>query len=100
VLVASRYGLAAMDAVGAEVAGASAATSALCLAGAYTREVFTRQDGFGLSPGDLDEAVQVLLAYDYAARDAAGGSALEPGFKRVEVFRGGVLEGAPACGLS
>ncbi|GAA1308679.1 neutral zinc metallopeptidase [Saccharothrix xinjiangensis] len=100
VLLASRYGLAAMDAVGAEVEGASAATSALCLAGAYTREVFIRQEGFGLSPGDLDEAVQVLLAYDYAARDAAGGSALEPGFKRVEVFRGGVLEGSGACGLS
>ncbi|MFD7656898.1 neutral zinc metallopeptidase [Actinosynnema sp. NPDC059797] len=100
VLLASRYALAAMDAVGAEVEGASAATSALCLAGAYTREVFTRQEGFGLSPGDLDEAVQVLLAHDYAARDAAGRSALEPGFKRVEVFRGGVLEGAGACGLS
>lgn len=100
VLLASRYGLAAMAQAGAEVAGASAATSALCLAGAYTREVFTRQDGFGLSPGDLDEAVQVLLAYDYAARDAAGSAPLEPGFKRVEVFRGGVLEGINACGLT
>ncbi|MFD1146722.1 neutral zinc metallopeptidase [Saccharothrix hoggarensis] len=99
VLVASRYGLAAMAAVGEGVEGDEAATGALCLAGAYTREVFTRQRGFGLSPGDLDEAVQVLLAYDYAARDATGSASIGPGFKRVEVFRGGVLEGTEACGL-
>ncbi|MFJ6672191.1 neutral zinc metallopeptidase [Actinosynnema sp. NPDC091369] len=100
VLLASRYGMAAMAAVGADLDGERAATSALCLAGAYTREVFTRQQGFGLSPGDLDEAVQVLLAYDYAARDATGSTALEPGFKRVEVFRGGVFEGTKACGVA
>ncbi|WP_158843348.1 neutral zinc metallopeptidase [Saccharothrix deserti] len=100
VLLASRYGLAAMSTIGVDVEGEDAATSALCLAGAYTREVFTREKGFGLSPGDLDEAVQVLLAYDYAARDATGSAALEPGFKRVEVFRGGVLEGTKACGLA
>jgi predicted metalloprotease len=100
VLLASRYALAAMAAVDVDLEGEKAATSALCLAGAYTREVFTRQKGFGLSPGDLDEAVQVLLAYDYAARDATGSASLGPGFKRVEVFRGGVFEGIKACGLS
>ncbi|WP_367136037.1 neutral zinc metallopeptidase [Saccharothrix sp. HUAS TT1] len=100
VLLASRYALAAMAAVDVDLDGERAATSALCLAGAYTREVFTRQEGFGLSPGDLDEAVRVLLAYDYAARDARGSATLEPGFKRVEVFRGGVLEGTKACGLT
>lgn len=100
VLLASRYGLAAMAAFEADLEGERAATGALCLAGAYTREVFLRQKGFGLSPGDLDEAVQVLLAYDYAARDATGSAALGPGFKRVEVFRGGVLEGTKACGLA
>ncbi|MFE9745472.1 neutral zinc metallopeptidase [Saccharothrix saharensis] len=100
VLLASRYGMAAMAAVGVDLDGERAAAGALCLAGAYTREVFTRQQGFGLSPGDLDEAVQVLLAYDYAARDATGSTALEPGFKRVEVFRGGVFEGTKACGLA
>ena len=100
VLLASRYAMAAMAAVDVDLAGERAATSALCLAGAYTREVFTRQKGFGLSPGDLDEAVQVLLAYDYAARDATGAAALGPGFKRVEVFRVGVFEGVKACGLA
>ncbi|GAA2684303.1 neutral zinc metallopeptidase [Actinosynnema pretiosum subsp. pretiosum] len=100
VLLASRYGLAALAATGKPVEGDGAAESALCLAGAYTREVFSRQQGFGLSPGDLDEAVQVLLAHDYAGRDAEGGSAVGPGFKRVEVFRTGVLEGLPRCGLA
>ncbi|MCC8245863.1 neutral zinc metallopeptidase [Saccharothrix luteola] len=100
VLLASRYAMAAMAAVDVDLEGERAATSALCLAGAYTREVFTRQKGFGLSPGDLDEAVQVLLAYDYAARDATGSATLGPGFKRVEVFRGGVFEGVKACGLA
>ncbi|PSL58381.1 putative neutral zinc metallopeptidase [Saccharothrix carnea] len=100
VLLASRYAMAAMAAVDVDLEGEEAAAGALCLAGAYTREVFTRQKGFGLSPGDLDEAVQVLLAYDYAARDATGSAALEPGFKRVEVFRGGVFEGTKACGLA
>ncbi|RKT57216.1 putative metalloprotease [Saccharothrix australiensis] len=99
VLLASRYGLAARSAAGEGVEGADAAASALCLAGAYTREVFTRRQGFGLSPGDLDEAVQVLLAHDYAARDATGRQAVEPGFQRVDVFRGGVFEGVKACGL-
>jgi predicted metalloprotease len=100
VLLASRYALAAMQAMGVELEGEKAATTALCLAGAYTREVFVRQKGFGLSPGDLDEAVRVLLAYDYAARDATGSAALDPGFKRVDVFRGGVMEGTKACGLA
>ncbi|MBW4716525.1 neutral zinc metallopeptidase [Saccharothrix obliqua] len=99
VLLASRYGLAARAALGVEVAGGEAAAGALCLAGAYTREVFDRRQGFGLSPGDLDEAVQVLLAHDYAARDASGGATVDSGFKRVEVFRGGVFEGVKACGL-
>lgn len=99
VLLASRYGLAARSAAGLRVEGSEAAEGALCLAGAYTREVFTRQQGFGLSPGDLDEAVQVLLAYDFAARDASGENAVDPGFKRVDVFRNGVFTGVTACGF-
>ncbi|MEV0680289.1 neutral zinc metallopeptidase [Actinosynnema sp. NPDC050436] len=99
ILLASRYGLAARAALGKGVEGDEAAAGALCLAGAYTREVFSRRQGFGLSPGDLDEAVKVLLAYDYAARDGAGGATVAPGFKRVDVFRSGVFTGDKACGL-
>ncbi|WP_433264401.1 neutral zinc metallopeptidase [Actinosynnema sp. CS-041913] len=99
VLLASRYGLTALSVMGKDIEGSDAATGALCLAGAYTREVFTNPQKFGLSPGDLDEAVRVLLAYDYAARDATGKSVVDPGFARVDVFRGGVFEGVKACGL-
>ncbi|GAA1348117.1 neutral zinc metallopeptidase [Saccharothrix algeriensis] len=100
VLLASRYGLAALAAVGRPVEGSEAASGALCLAGAYTNRVFTQPNDFGLSPGDLDEAVQVLLAHDYAARDASGKDVVDPGFQRVDVFRAGVFEGAKACGLN
>jgi predicted metalloprotease len=97
-LLASRYGLAALSALGEPVEGEDAGRGALCLAGAYTSEVFTRTTrGFGLSPGDLDEAVQVLLNHDYAARDAAGATSLGRGFERVAVFRAGVFEGLDSC---
>jgi predicted metalloprotease len=100
VLLASRYGLAGMSALGKATDGDKAGHDALCLAGAYTGSVLTPKNGFGLSPGDLDEAVQVLLAYDYPTRDAKGGSAFGPGFTRVEVFRSGVFDGPKACGIS
>ncbi|MCP2259884.1 putative metalloprotease [Streptoalloteichus tenebrarius] len=97
-LVATRYGLAAQSALGRPVRGEAATKTALCLAGAYTGTVFGRREGFGLSPGDLDEAVQVLLGYDYGARDVAG-EAVHSGFDRVEAFRNGALGGPAACGF-
>lgn len=96
-LVASRYGLAARQAVGGGVTGTAAGAAAICLSGAYTSRLIDG-DGFALSPGDLDEAVQVLLAGDWAARDAAG--AVDPGehgFDRVGRFRAGVLDGPDRC---
>ncbi|TWP53515.1 metalloprotease-like protein [Lentzea tibetensis] len=99
VLLASRYGMAELAVLGKPLEGEDASRSALCLAGAYTGSVLAREKGFGLSPGDMDEAVNVLLEYDYAARDSKGGSALEPGFKRVAVFREGVFEGPKKCGV-
>lgn len=97
-LLASRYGLAALNALGRPTEGAGARRGALCLAGAYTGDLLRRRQGFGLSPGDLDEAVQVLLGYDYASRDTAG-KALPSGFDRVSQFRAGTLDGAAACPL-
>ncbi|SHG03853.1 Predicted metalloprotease [Streptoalloteichus hindustanus] len=97
-LLATRYGLAAQSALGRPVRGEAAAKTALCLAGAYTGTVFGRREGFGLSPGDLDEAVQVLLGYDYGARDVHG-EAIRSGFDRVESFRNGALGGPAACGF-
>jgi predicted metalloprotease len=98
-LVTSRYGLAAMAALGKPVRGDAAGRAALCLAGGYTGELLNRTSGFGLSPGDLDEAVLVLLRSDYAVRDAGGRPAAGSGFDRVGLFRGGALDGAGSCQL-
>ena len=40
--------------------GEDAQRELLCLTGAYTGTLITRQEGFSLSPGDLDEAIQVM----------------------------------------
>jgi len=106
-LVASRYALAALDALGRPVQGASAGRTAVCLTGAYTRALLDRDaDGapgggsFGLSPGDVDEAVHELLDQDFAARDAAGRAPSgDLGFERIEQFRAGTLGGPQRCGL-
>jgi len=55
-------------------------------------------DAFSLSPGDLDEAVQVLLSGDRAPRDAHG--RIDPdenGFDHVAHFRTGLLGGPAGC---
>jgi len=98
-LVTSRYGLAALAALGKPVKGEAAGRAALCLAGGYTGELLNRNTGFALSPGDLDEAVLVLLRSDYAVRDAAGKPAAGSGFDRVGLFRSGALAGAESCQL-
>ncbi|MGH3915954.1 MAG: neutral zinc metallopeptidase [Pseudonocardiaceae bacterium] len=97
-LLASRYSLAALDALGLPTEGESARRGVLCLAGTYTGTLLQRTDSFGLSPGDLDEAVQVLLGFDYVSRDISG-RGLASGFARVEEFRAGTLDGVAACDL-
>jgi predicted metalloprotease len=93
-LVASRYALAALTARGAPADGARA----LCLTGAYTARLLDATGSFRLSPGDLDEAVQVLLAADWAGRDAAGRvDEADDGFDRVARFRSGVRNGPSSC---
>jgi predicted metalloprotease len=98
-LLASRYGLAALVALDKSAEGEKAGRAGLCLAGAYTRDLLGRKTGFGLSPGDLDEAVLLLLRYDYAVRDADGRPAGGSGFDRVGLFRGGTLDGVNSCDL-
>ncbi|GAA0600296.1 neutral zinc metallopeptidase [Kutzneria viridogrisea] len=97
-LIASRYGLAAVAALGKPVDGPDAGKQAVCLAGAYTGSVLARQGtaDVALSPGDLDKSVQVLLGYDYAARNSAG-RAVPTGFERVAAFRDGFSRGAKVC---
>ena len=97
VLLAGRYGLATLDAVGASTTGTAAGAGAVCLSGAYTGRLIDGQT-FALSPGDLDEAIQVLLAGDWATRDAGGrADPEEHGFDRVAQFRAGLLAGPESC---
>ena len=97
-LVASRYGIAVLGALGLATVGPAAGAAAVCLAGAYTAALMEPGGGFALSPGDLDEAVQVLLTHDWAARDAEGGvDPAEHGFDRVARFRAGLLDGPGSC---
>jgi len=65
-----------------------------CLAGSWTNDLLTREAGseLTLSPGDLDEAVQALLAFGRAA-DGDGPTA----FDRIAAYREGVLKGLGAC---
>ena len=97
-LLASRSALAALSALHRPTAGPSAGWRITCLTGAYTGSRFGRTGNAALSPGDLDEAVEVLLVGDDVARDASGTSSLA-GFDRLEAFRAGALGGASACGV-
>jgi predicted metalloprotease len=97
-ILASRFSMAALKALGQPLEGTDTQRAVLCLTGAYTGSMLTRQQGFTLSPGDLDEAIQVLLRYDYAGRDMTG-KALATGFDRVALFRKGALQGVKACGV-
>lgn len=97
-LVATRYGLAVLRATGAGTSGPGAGQAAVCLAGAWTGRLLGAPGPFALSPGDLDEAVQVLLTDDWAARDAAGtGDPGGHGFDRVDRFRTGLFDGPAGC---
>ncbi|HEX2130700.1 MAG TPA: neutral zinc metallopeptidase [Actinophytocola sp.] len=98
IMLTSRYGMAALDALGLPTDGEDAQRRLLCLSGTYTGELLARVDGFRLSPGDLDEAIQMLLRYDYPGRDSAG-DAIDTGYDRVSVFREGTLDGLEACEL-
>lgn len=69
--------------------------AAECLAGAWAGDLVhgSRTTDATLSPGDLDEAVSVLLAFPGRA------TASNDGFVRFRAFRTGFVRGAEACGL-
>jgi hypothetical protein len=93
-LVASRYAMATLNAMGRPATG----PTAVCLTGAYTARLLVPSASFTLSPGDLDEAVQVLLTSDWAARTPAGtADAGEDGFDRLTRFRQGLRQGSATC---
>jgi predicted metalloprotease len=96
--VAIPYGLAARDQLGLPTEGQDAARSAVCLAGAFTRAVLAGQvPNIAISPGDADESVQFLLKYSHDP--AVLGDVGLTGFQLVDVFRSGVVDGLPSCGV-
>ncbi|RZS39003.1 putative metalloprotease [Herbihabitans rhizosphaerae] len=95
-VIAGRYALAVLAAAGRPQEGPDAQRALLCLTGAYTGALLTGVGEFTLSPGDLDESIQVLLAYDYPGRDIAG-NAISTGYDRLAAFRVGTLRGPGSC---
>jgi predicted metalloprotease len=85
-LVAGAWSSAAQHAAGTELGTTAARTAAECMAGAWAADTST-----SLSPGDLDEAVTLLVAGNREATDR--GTA----FERVAAFRAGFRRGPSKC---
>jgi len=94
-LLAQGWADAAVRAGTVRAARAPDGRSAECLAGAWAAALLNGlvRGGGTLSPGDLDEAVAVLLAYPGVATRHNGA------FTRFEAFHTGFDECATACGL-
>jgi len=101
VLFGTQYGLAVQEQLGTEAPNEITATlRGDCYAGAWAgallpTEVDPTEFPYELllSPGDLDEAVAVLLSFrSDSDRDRQG-----PGFERVKAFRAGVVRGGEEC---
>ena len=97
-LYATQYGLEVQQQLGDATSDEVTATlRGDCYAGAWSAALLPpepfEEEGLVLSPGDLDEAVGVMLSFrSEADRDRQG-----PGFGRVSAFRRGVLKGAESC---
>jgi len=102
-LFGTQYGLAVEDELGTETDNERTATlQADCYTGSWAAALLpSAANNQGaelpydlvLSPGDLDEAVTVLLSFRTDAdRERQG-----PGFERVKAFRAGVVRGAKSC---
>ncbi len=100
-IVSVAWAEAVQDAQGSNLTGEDRALQDDCLAGAWTHDVIPGQaeepndeQQTVLSPGDLDEAVQSLIARaDEHTDDNVVGSP----FERVDAFRTGVLNGLAGC---
>ncbi len=100
-LFGTQYGLAVQEQLGNEAPDEITATlRGDCYAGAWAAAIIPNEDGrtevtsaIVLSPGDLDEAVAVLLSF----RSDSDRGRQGPGFERVKAFRTGVVRGPEEC---
>jgi predicted metalloprotease len=96
-LFATQYGLDVVDQLNTADDEVSATLQGDCLAGAWSSALLPPaplpEYVLVLSPGDLDEAVAVLLTFrSESDRERQG-----PGFDRVRAFRRGVVRGPESC---
>lgn len=98
-LLAVQYAAAARDQLGLDFRGEDALRSNLCLTGWYSARFLLDGETLGaiISPGDLDEAVQVLL--EYGNQPNVLPDVGLSGFQAVDLFRQGFLDGASACDI-
>lgn len=96
-LLATQYGLAAMTRANDKSDDKTQSLRGDCFAGAYTASVLLQNrketSTFGISPGDLDEAITALLVF----RGDGDVDRQGAGFERIRHYRNGVLNGAEAC---
>jgi predicted metalloprotease len=96
-LLATQYGLAALNRLGDQSDEKTSTARGDCLAGAYTASVilFNRAStsSYHISPGDLDEGIKALLLFRGDGDVARQGA----GFDRTRAFRTGVVDGAEKC---
>ena len=90
-LVASAWASSVQHQLGVSIGNDAARRGAECLAGAWTASLSSK-----LSPGDLDEAVTVLVAAGKGS-SAGGGGGRGTAFDRVAAFRAGFKHGPSKC---
>jgi predicted metalloprotease len=94
--IAMPYGLAVRDQAGLSTDDAAATRSAVCLTGWWHAQVFSGRDpNVRIQPGDIDEAVEFLLAY--GVDDKVFPNTDLSGFELLRSYRAGFLDGGGAC---
>ena len=99
-LIASQYGLAVESRLQADPTDPKEQNLlGDCLSGSWAASVFNgdrpESSSLSLSPGDLDETAQALLAF--SSTESTSDSGQGTGFERVQAFRKGILGGVKAC---
>ena len=92
-VVALQWAAVEQSSAGQDLTTKASALQSICQVGGWTGSLYDENDpeASALSPGDVDEAVRVLL--EITSENPAIGS----GFERVSAFRKGVLGSATAC---